>query len=336
MNMVFKSSVAEDICIKYSSPFCDFLYYHSSIDPDLNLAMRVLKPAKPSYILVNIHGWHMHVPEFEFMDKPKSDYLTVQVDMRGRKFSSGKSDCNSLELFDVIDAVNVVKNYYKDYIIDKDIIYFESESGGGGNGYALLTKFPDYFAAASVLCGISDYEMWYANDKEGEFTDEMDLWIGCKPKDNVMAYHARSSYYLLQNLYTPLFIAHGENDLRVPVEQARKFIHKANELGKSDIIQYYELKNVGNTDHWGNATEQEMDMVSKMSEANRKNHRKSVEIPDKGSFVVGGYLFTKKFSILLDSVDKMAVLEYDLKEKKFEVRSEVKCDFCIKWGDSGI
>ncbi len=41
-------------------------------------------------------------------------------------------------------------------------------------------------------------------------------------------------------------------------------------------------------------------------------------------------------TILLDSVDKIAVLEYDLKERKFEARSEVECDFCIRWGDSGI
>ncbi len=334
--MVFKSSAADDVYIKYSSPFCDFLYYHSSIDPDLNLAMRVLKPAKPSYILVNTHGWHMHVPEFEFMDKPQSDYLIVQVDMRGRKFSSGKSDCNSLELFDVIDAVNVAKKQYKDYIINKDVIYFESESGGGGNGYALVTKFPDYFAAASVLCGISDYEMWYKSDSEGEFRDEMDLWIGCKPEENAMAYRARSGYYLVQNLHTPLFIAHGENDLRVPVEHARKFVRAAKQLGKSEIVQYYELENAGGAEHWGNATEQQISRMAELSEENRKNHRKPVEIPDKGSFVVGGYLFTKKFSILLDSVDKMAVLEYDLKERKFEVKSEVECDFCIRWGDSGI
>ncbi len=41
-------------------------------------------------------------------------------------------------------------------------------------------------------------------------------------------------------------------------------------------------------------------------------------------------------TILLDSVDKMVVLEYDFKERKFEVKSEVECDFCIRWGDSGI
>ena len=74
------------------SRYCDFIFYPSSLDPQLILAMRVLKPEKPSYILAGTHGWHMSIPEFEEYTEPQSDYLQIQVYMRGRAFSDGMPD----------------------------------------------------------------------------------------------------------------------------------------------------------------------------------------------------------------------------------------------------
>ena len=75
---------------KYSK-YCDFIYYQSTIHPELTLAMRVLKPQKPSYIIATTHGWHMSVGAYCEYDLPVSEYLRVEVDMRGRAFSDGKA-----------------------------------------------------------------------------------------------------------------------------------------------------------------------------------------------------------------------------------------------------
>jgi len=313
------------------SPYCDFVYYESSRTPGIRLAMRVLKPSEPSYILVKTHGWHMSIEPFVYMDEPLENlnYLTLQVDMRGRAYSEGKPDCNGWELFDVIDAVNYARKLYKDYIIDENIVYFEGGSGGGGNAYSIIGKFPDFFAACTALCGISDYRLWYENDSIGEFRDEMDAWIGCSPVQNPMAYKSRSGLYLVENLYTPLFIAHGETDVRVPVEHARAYVRKAEEVGKASLVHYLELKGVGTRDHWGNATQEQMEEVEYLSEQNRLKNRRRVEIPDRGRLIVAGYIFTKKFSVVLDSIDKIAVLEYDLNKDQFDVSSEVECTYEI-------
>ena len=68
--------------------------------------------------------------------------------------------------------------------------------------------------------------------------------------------------------------------MRVPVEHAGKFVRAAKQLGKSEIVQYYELENAGGAEHWSNATEQQISRMAELSEINRKNNRKLVEIPD--------------------------------------------------------
>ncbi|WP_171687807.1 alpha/beta hydrolase family protein [Paenibacillus germinis] len=306
------------------SPYCDLIYYPSSIQPELSLAMRILKPQRPSRICVTTHGWHMSIPSFTYMDTPhhEGDYLMVEVDMRGRAFSDGEPDCNGWELLDVIDAVNYVRKHYADCIIDPEIIYFEGGSGGGGNAYAIIGKFPDFFAAATAMCGITDYTVWYEQDEIGEFRDELDVWIGFPPHTNPIAYQSRSGLALIGNVLTPLFIAHGETDVRVPVEHARMYMEKAKELGLSERVRYMELEGVGTREHWGNSTEKQMQLMRERSEYNRNKHQVPIEIPSSGVFTVAGYLITKEFSVILDSLDKVAIVTYDLKQNEFKVTGE--------------
>ena len=51
----------------------------------------------------------------------------------------------------------------------------------------------------------------------------------------------------------------------------------------------------------------------------RKANRKPIQIPRKGRMVVGGYLFTKEFFVILNSLDKMAEVEYDLDKRTLVV-----------------
>ncbi len=302
---------------KYSR-YCDFIYYESSITPGLVLAMRVLKPEKPSYILASTHGWHMSIRDFVEMDKPASEYLTLQVDMRGRAFSDGEPDCNGYELYDIIDACEYAKKHYSEYIADTEVVYFEAGSGGGGNSYAVVSKFPDYFAAASAMCGISDYGIWYDNDHVGEFRDEMDVWIKPKNAGYDEAYASRSGITAVENLLTPLAITHGEMDIRVPVYHARNYIEAARKCGKTDLITYMELKGKGGQDHWTNATDEDKREMEIFREKNRKEHRHPITIPRKGKMKVCGYLVTKEFSVFCDSLDRVGNIMYNLDEESFE------------------
>ncbi|MCU6796296.1 prolyl oligopeptidase family serine peptidase [Paenibacillus sp. WQ 127069] len=313
------------------SPYCDLIYYTSSRNPAVRLAMRVLKPAKPAPMLVTTHGWHMSIPEFVYMDEPYGEgkYVVVEVDMRGRAFSTGSPDCNGWELLDIIDAVAYVRQHYEACLIEPDVVYFEAGSGGGGNAYALIGKFPDFFAAATAMCGITDYAVWYEQDEIGEFRDELDIWIGCSPDDDAMAYRSRSGLEVLPNLLTPLFIAHGQTDIRVPVEHARMYRERARMLGLEEKISYLELEGVGTREHWGGATHEQMRAMAELSEQNRQRFHSPITIPEQGSFIVAGYLMTKRFSVVLDSLDRVAVIEYDLPGNTFRLRSEPNCGYTI-------
>lgn len=311
-------------CMNRYSPYCDLIYYSSSIHPGLKLAMRVLKPRKPSRICVTTHGWHMSILPFTYMDTPheEGDYLIIEVDMRGRAFSDGEPDCNGWELLDVIDAVHYVRKHYADCIIDPEVVYFEGGSGGGGNAYAIVAKFPDFFAAATAMCGITDYQLWYEQDEIGEFRDELDVWIGFPPQTNTAAYRSRSGLALAGNVLTPLFIAHGETDIRVPAVHARLYMERVRELGFSSRVSYLELEGVGTREHWGNATEEQMQQMKELSEQNRRKYDVPIEIPVSGVFTVAGYLITKEFSVVLDSLDKLAQVTYDLQKNEFKVTGE--------------
>lgn len=299
------------------SKYCDFIYYKSSVTPELTLAMRVLKPEKPSYILATTHGWHMSISDFEAYDKPVSDFLLVEVDMRGRAFSDGTPDCNGWELYDIIDAVEYVKKNYKEYLVSTSVVYFEAGSGGGGNAYAIAGKFPDYFAAIVSMCGMSDYLLWHKNDNVGEFRDELDIWIG--DAENSQAYNSRSGITMVENLCAPMAIIHGKNDIRVPVYHARNYVEKVKKCNKEGLIEYWEVPDVGGEDHWTHGTPEFFRKLDKYRRDFINSHRQLISIPPKGEMIVCGYLFTKEFSVVLDSIDSIATVKYDLMKDDISV-----------------
>lgn len=300
------------------SKYCDFVYYPSSRNPELMLAMKVSKPAKPSYILAGTHGWHMSVGDFiPLEDEPESEYLKLRIDMRGRAYSDGAPDCNGWELYDVIDAVEYAKKHYSQYIIDPEIVYYEAGSGGGANGLALAGKFPDYFTQITARSGTSDYFLWYENDSVGEFRDEMDIWIG--DIRNREAYDARSGITLVKNLCTPLTIVHSELDERVPVYHARNYVKAAKNCGKGHLVSYMEMKGVGGQAHFEHITPEQKAEMEAFCRDNRNKHKIPPQIPRQGTMVVGGYLFTKAFSVVLQDIGKVAEITYDLDAGKLEV-----------------
>ncbi len=305
--------------------------YTSSQDTSLTLYANFFVPSKPSPILVWLHGWHGRAKKRSTDDVAPSlsnDWFLIQPDMRGRGDSKGKQDCNGWELQDVIDAVEYAKKTYPALISHPNSIRLLGGSGGGGNVLSLVGKFPDYFSAAVAEFVISDYGLWYRADSiKKEFRDEMETkgWIGGSPQTNPEAYASRGGLTIVENLLTPMAIIHGDRDIRVQVEQSRVYINKAEQVGKMDFIIYLELKGVGAFNggaHWENASKEQIDARLQLTNKHFIQNTEPIEIPRQGKFVVAGYLKTKHFEVILDSIDRIGEVTYNLDKEEYLLTSK--------------
>ena len=294
--------------------------YSSSRDADCALCMDVYLPARPAPVLLLFHGWHGTRKSTRKTAEILAPYfVVVNVDMRGRGKSDGVPDANGWELLDGVDAVNHVRRHYAEFIRDPETVYVMGSSGGGGNTYAIMAKFPYFFAAGVAFCGISDYAVWYENDRVGEFRDEMDVWVGVTPTQNPDAYRARSGVHLLPNLKIPLLMFHGTEDPRVPVIHAKMYKQRADELGKP--VTYVELPGLGHNlplpDY--------LSIVLNFFEENRH-----APVPDgQTRWSVGAYIQFDGQRLELDSIDDFAEVECVFDEQG-RLLSAVAADDCSK------
>ena len=299
-----------------------YLPYPASIDPGLTLYAQFAVPAAPKRLLLSLHGWHgqvkrTHADNVSETEDP--DWFVVSPEMRGRGDAGGKPDCSGLELQDAVDALAFARDRFAGRILAPDRVALTGGSGGGGNVFALLGKFPDLFCRARAECGISDYALWYRNDRVGEFRDEMDVWIGRGPDDDPEAYASRGGLTTVGNLLTPLIVFHGDSDPRVPCEHSRLYVDAARRAGKGGLVTYHEFAGVGHPGHYGGITPEQQRIRETEGPAFIKVDAAPPEVPGRGSFVVAGYLCTRRFEVRLDSIDRVARLDYDLAAGDFRL-----------------
>lgn len=317
-----------------------YLQYPSTQDPSLRLFAAFRVPPEPRRLLIEMHGWHGQVkrPHSDNLFEPHTDWFVVHPEMRGRGDSTGTPDCNGWELQDVLDAVAFARREFADRILSPELVVLVGGSGGGGNVFALLGKYPDAFCLARSQCGISDYALWHRQDEIGEFRDEMECqaWIGGDPDERPEAYASRGGITTVANLLTPLLVFHGEKDPRCPVTQSRRYVEEARRCGKGHLVIYHEFEGVGLEGHWGGITPAQQEFRRATDEAFLWQEPQPVVIPEAGRFVIAGFLKTRAFEVILDSVDHIGEVVYDLAADRFEVAAPTAASATlrIRRGDS--
>ena len=312
----------------------EYREYPSSQEPTLRLFARFSCQTPTGRLLVKMHGWHGQVKTSHSDNIPDPidrGYFAIAPEMRGRGDATGNPDCNGWELQDVIDAVAFARRHYGDRIADPRLVYLSGGSGGGGNVFSLLGKFPDTFAAARATSGISDFAVWHAFDRKGEFRDELEgswpqnprrwkAWIGGTPETNPEGYRSRGGLTTVGNLLTPTLVFHGSADVRVPALHARAWVGAAHGLGKGALVTYHEFPGVGDhRDHFAHETSAQQAQRIKAGVDFLARYSAAPQLPSTGRAVVAGYLKTSKFEVILDSIDRVAQLEYDLAANRFEI-----------------
>jgi pimeloyl-ACP methyl ester carboxylesterase len=303
-----------------------YLRYPSSIDPELELHGRFELPDKPSPLRLHLHGFNGNVRDGHpdniaaEISEAETEYLMVRPEMRGRGESTGRADCNGLELQDAVDAVEFAKREFPELIINPECVILSGGSGGGGNVFALLGRFPDYFARAHADCGISDYTKWFYETKSDNSVENMrSVMFGGTPKSKPNAYFRASGIHAVGNWLTPVIIFHGECDTLVPVKQSRAIVTAAQEAEKWNLVTYVELPDTGDRDHWSGITPEIKQFRARLASSFLELPMVRPVLPRKGTLVVQGYLRTKKFDVLLKNIDATGYLIYDLDNDKFEL-----------------
>lgn len=232
------------------------IYYSSSIAPGLMLSALVSDAVENHALPVMVfhHGWHQQATDVADTgaEIARAGFVTILPDMRGRGMSQGVPDASGYELQDSVDALDQVeRNFTRKPGTPGP--YVGGMSGGGGSTYSMAGHFPYRFAAAMVLCGMSDYALWYEKDAAGSFRDEMDAWIGGPPSKLPLQYRNRSGLFLLANLRMPLYVFHGSEDESVPPEHARKIDERRDDERFGGLAEVTILPKVGHaiaSEHW--------------------------------------------------------------------------------------
>lgn len=151
-------------------------------------------------------------------------FFVVTVAMRGRDGSDGVRDTGGLEIYDIYDAVEHVKANFGGFV-DTTNVSITGYSGGGGNVMSAVTKFPDYFRAASSFFGMSDYGYhatngWYQNGASSSHRTILNADVG-NPNTGGAAvrdrYMARASNLAsMNNPYTEIHLFVNNNETISP------------------------------------------------------------------------------------------------------------------------
>jgi pimeloyl-ACP methyl ester carboxylesterase len=217
------------------------IHYTSTLD-SLPLVMDVAFDAdrRPSPILLVLHGYSGPFQGTEIPERfARKGLFAIKTYKRGFGGSGGSSDDSGRETHDFYDAIQFVKSHYAQYV-DPMNVNVVGYSGGGGNTYALLTKFPDLLRSANVFFGMSDYGYddtygWW-NNGGSSYRNALAQRIGGTPTDVRERYHARAHHLGAgNNRYSHIQLFYDEQESTCPLSHAEQYVKW--KAATSDVVQ---------------------------------------------------------------------------------------------------
>jgi len=194
-------------------------------------------------IVLDLHGYSGPYAGDDIIQRlANKNVFAIKTYKRGYNGSQGIQDDSGREIYDLYDAIEYVKTHYSAYV-DVNNINVIGYSGGGGNAYGLITKFPDYFRSANIFYGMSDYghdasNGWYFNDGlASTYNPLMQTYIGGTPAQVPDQYYSRAHYLgAKNNPYSHIQLFYDTAETTCPVVNATQYTTVASAAGFSNIV----------------------------------------------------------------------------------------------------
>jgi len=192
-------------------------------------------------IILVLHGYSGPFGGDDIIQRfAKKGLFAIKTYKRSFGGSQGTSDDSAREIYDFVDAVEYVKSHYSS-VVDPTNINVVGYSGGGGNVYGLITKFPDYFRTAQSFFGMSDYGYndtygWWNNGGSG-YQATMQSRIGGTPSQVRNNYYARAHYFgAKNNPYTHIQLFTDTAETVVPSTHATQYTTISDAAGFTNVV----------------------------------------------------------------------------------------------------
>lgn len=199
---------------------------------EFEIESRVWLPAnfdasKKYPLLLDVHGG----PHSAFYDSfypihqvaAGAGYVVVAPNPRGSStygldFATAvHSDWGIGDYEDVLDAMEQVAA--REYIDESRVVIHGSSYGGFMSSWAV--GHTDRFNAAVIAAPVTNLQSFYGTSDIGVNFSETQL--GGERFENFGHYNAHSPLTYARNVNTPVLLLHGEDDIRVPIEQSEQY-----------------------------------------------------------------------------------------------------------------
>ena len=136
-----------------------------------------------------------------------------------------------------MQAIRLVRAHAKDWNLDPNKIGITGGSYGGFMTLMAIGRSPDVWAAGVELFGIINW-MTMLQHEDAMLQEYEKSLLGDPVKDRAI-YDAASPITYIHNVKAPLLVLQGENDPRVPKEEAEQVVELLKKDGKTVDAHYY-------------------------------------------------------------------------------------------------
>ncbi|PIU60350.1 MAG: hypothetical protein COS85_24910 [Armatimonadetes bacterium CG07_land_8_20_14_0_80_59_28] len=241
--------------------------------------------------------------------------FAIAPDMRGRGDSAGKWDSGGLDVHDIVDGIlAAIREFPRE--IDANNISIVGYSGGGGNCFAAMTRFPDLFHVVAPFFGISDYGLWYETCGREDCNRVMVETLGGTPEEIPDVYLARNACLAAgNNGASKLHIFWDEEETQCPPVLNENFIAAYHAAGHSNAAAH--ISRVGDEYRWRHGYRVDNPMLEAADDIicdEVFSPPPDLSLPLTGTLTVCGYLVTRHFQVVVEDGQRGAVeVGYDLR-----------------------